>query len=84
MTEMVSELLNNPADIFATDTHAAKHPEVYARRERTVSPESVAAGQRNAVINAARKRALRANTGRFRVKRTGQRGMFGFTSRGAA
>lgn len=50
--------LNDPADLFADDAHAEAHPEVYAPRERVVAPAAVATGERNAVVNTARKRAI--------------------------
>ena len=80
----MTDTLNDPADLFADDAHAEKHPEVYGRRERAIAPDAVSNGERNAVGNAARGKALRANRARFRIKRTGQGELFGYVSSGVA
>ncbi len=63
----MSTTLTDPRDLFATDEHAAQHPAVYGRRSAyPIAPESIATGEANAVVNAARKRALQRGFPRFK------------------
>ena len=75
MGKDVMGTLNDPADLFATDAHAEANPEVYDRRDTHVTPDAVAVGERNAVVNAARKKSMLSNLARARrrSKRAGQR-----------
>lgn len=67
-------VLTDPRDLFADDAHAANNPETYAPRKRAVAPASVAAGEANAVDNAARKKSMLANMARARrSRRAGRR-----------
>ncbi len=70
----MTEPFNVPRDLFATDEHAAEHPETYAPRKRPVSSGTVATGERNALANAARKKSILANLARARrSRRAGRR-----------
>ncbi len=64
--------LNDPDSIFATDEHAKAHPSTYAPSGRPVAPDAVEVGERNARVNAARKKAMLANLARAAKRWSGQ------------
>ena len=49
---------NDPRDIFASDEHAARHPEVYGRPERSLTPGAVTKGEANAEVRLKKEKAI--------------------------